>query len=87
MKTRALLTGIAALFLVMGTASAYEILPPKEFDHPFPGNLIITRVSEFNAYCPREARSFGADLLGCARPYGSVLRSILLQMRRSRSEV
>jgi hypothetical protein len=60
--------------MALRPAHAYEIVPPKKFDYPFPGNLIITRVSEFDAHCPREAREFGDNLLGCARPYGSVCK-------------
>ena len=60
---KALLTGIAALFLATGTAHTGDdlqkfprvrILPPVEFDHPFKGTLTIIRyatVEEVHKAC------------------------------------
>jgi len=57
MSTRTFLTGIATLFLAMGTAHATEkgdTLPPTEFDRPYTGELEIVRVPnlrEVEAIC------------------------------------
>jgi hypothetical protein len=65
MKTCALLTSIAVLFLATGTAFADSPLPPLEFDYDPPYETIVTRHSkleEIRAACGREV----GIIFGCA---------------------
>jgi hypothetical protein len=63
-----LLTGIAALFLAMGTARAQikTALPPVEYDKPFAGKLeeiVVKSREEMEASC----KHIGYVPLGCAK--------------------
>jgi len=57
MKTRTLITRIAALFLATGTAHAQSLWtfrPPPEYDHPFDGLVMVQRASAeyIKKFCP-----------------------------------